>query len=323
MRPGKSGFQVFVETGGRISQSIAVREKSVPDLTVETRQMFDQHQSSIIYWDVMSDLMRDKNTQEFNIPGFRQGIVTYQERESLSLKPLSALLRSNESQRRRRMAFSPTVAMLAGIASTVTGAWPDAAQISLYRDGRDWIGPHTDYEGILGPTPEDVVISTFSLGATRKLGLWPMGISQRDISSASPTRILDMLDGSLFIMRGTMQRDWLHSILAELGDVGARISVILISYQRQPRASQSMLFESREDLPFPRFLGTEAECTEKWLEIVARDGLHLNQAGAPGSGIMSGDAPDLAILHQDLSICSSLEEAVMMYLGMRDPPGVP
>lgn len=74
--------------------------------------------------------------------------------------------------------------------------------LNLYRNGQDYIGYHSDNERELGPNS---VIASISLGAVRKFQLK----SKRDKSQKVE---LDLLPGSLVLMYGHCQRDWVHGI---------------------------------------------------------------------------------------------------------------
>jgi len=73
---------------------------------------------------------------------------------------------------------------------------------NLYRDGKDSMGFHADAEPELGPEP---VIASLSLGATRRFQL-------RHKRNASDRLDLDLPDGSLLVMRGTLQRHYRHGV---------------------------------------------------------------------------------------------------------------
>jgi alkylated DNA repair dioxygenase AlkB len=90
---------------------------------------------------------------------------------------------------------------------------------NLYRDGDDRLGFHRDNEPELGPAP---LIASLSLGATRRFRLKPIAPKARDDRR---TLGLDLTHGSLLVMSGQTQRNWLHAIPPTARAVGARINL--------------------------------------------------------------------------------------------------
>lgn len=84
-----------------------------------------------------------------------------------------------------------------------------------YRDGRDAMGWHRDDEPELGPEP---VIASVSLGATRRFRLKPD-------DGALPPLSLDLLHGSLLLMRGQTQARYRHALPRTARPVGERINL--------------------------------------------------------------------------------------------------
>ena len=88
--------------------------------------------------------------------------------------------------------------------------------VNRYRDGADSIGLHADDEPELGRDP---TVATLSFGATRRFVLKP----RRPRRSAS--RSFDVEHGSLLVMGGTCQRQYVHGVPRQAGAVGERISL--------------------------------------------------------------------------------------------------
>ncbi len=85
-----------------------------------------------------------------------------------------------------------------------TGHRFNSVLANLYRDGNDSMGWHADDEPELGESP---VIASISLGATRDFHM-----RQKVRTQSASTRTISLLHGSLLLMSGTSQRDWLHSL---------------------------------------------------------------------------------------------------------------
>jgi alkylated DNA repair dioxygenase AlkB len=90
-----------------------------------------------------------------------------------------------------------------------------AALANLYRDGRDSVSWHADDEPELGPDP---VIGSVSFGAERVFQL-----RRRD--DHGTRHAVTLGSGSLLVMAGETQRNWVHQIPKTSRPVGPRINV--------------------------------------------------------------------------------------------------
>lgn len=119
--------------------------------------------------------------------------------------------------KREPAAWHPLVRELAERASRVSQAHFNSVLLNLYRDGRDSMGFHADDEPELGREP---VIASLSLGATRTFTL------REKKKKKKPARHkLALEHGWLIVMRGLVQRDWLHGVPKEPRVEGARINL--------------------------------------------------------------------------------------------------
>lgn len=146
--------------------------------------------------------------------------------------------RDIERRQLRRVLWRPKTAMLAGMVMAHTGVEPTACAMSFYRDGRDYLDMHSDLDHRPGPTVDDVVLAIVSLGATRKLRLRklrPMGNTFAKIDRQEFD--LNLLPGSLLVMRGTVQRRWLHGVPLSPYN-GARLSLTFMAAQTDPPSRQ-------------------------------------------------------------------------------------
>ena len=84
-----------------------------------------------------------------------------------------------------------------------------------YRNGRDYMGWHSDNESALGPQP---IIASLSLGATRRFVLKGRQQSSRKLE-------LPLAHGSLLVMRGNTQANYRHSLPRTARPVGERINL--------------------------------------------------------------------------------------------------
>jgi alkylated DNA repair dioxygenase AlkB len=111
--------------------------------------------------------------------------------------------------------WPPALQALRERVAAAAGSPLNSVLANLYRDGRDYMGWHSDDERALGPQP---VIASLSLGATRRFRL-----RRRD--DARVGLALDLLPGSLLLMRGATQRTTRHALLRTAKPVGERINL--------------------------------------------------------------------------------------------------
>lgn len=88
--------------------------------------------------------------------------------------------------------------------------------LNLYRDENDRMGWHSDNEPELGESP---IIASVSLGATRNL------LFKHRSDKMLRTHRVPLPHGSLLIMSGDTQRNWLHAINKESKPIGKRINL--------------------------------------------------------------------------------------------------
>jgi len=111
----------------------------------------------------------------------------------------------------------PWTALLAEIRAAVEQACGlrfNSVLLNYYRDGRDSMGMHSDDEPELGPEP---AIASLSYGATR-------GFVLRHKRNKRTLK-LDLHDGSLLLMSGTLQSNWLHGINKSARTIGERLNL--------------------------------------------------------------------------------------------------
>jgi alkylated DNA repair dioxygenase AlkB len=110
--------------------------------------------------------------------------------------------------------FTPLQQTLHAAVEAVTGRRFNSVLLNYYRDGRDSMGMHSDNEPELGPEP---AIASLSFGATRTFVLQ---------HKASKERIrIDLTDGSLLLMSGILQHNWVHGIHKITRFVGPRVNL--------------------------------------------------------------------------------------------------
>jgi alkylated DNA repair dioxygenase AlkB len=111
--------------------------------------------------------------------------------------------------------WPPALAALRDRVATAANAPFNSVLANLYRDGRDYMGWHSDDERDLGPRP---VIASLSLGAVRRFRLKHRGDPRLALD-------LDLAPGSLLLMRGDTQRHYRHALPKTAKPVGERINL--------------------------------------------------------------------------------------------------
>lgn len=87
--------------------------------------------------------------------------------------------------------------------------------LNRYRDGKDYVGWHTDAEKELGKNP---VIGSVNFGATRKFQL-------RRIDNHKEKFEIELKHGTFLAMRGTTQHFWQHQVPKTTTIIGERLNL--------------------------------------------------------------------------------------------------
>jgi alkylated DNA repair dioxygenase AlkB len=112
-------------------------------------------------------------------------------------------------------AWTDTLLKMKEKVEKIAGAEFNSVLLNLYRDENDSVGWHSDDEPELGANP---VIASVSFGATRLFQLKHKALpkNQRDI---------DLVSGSLLVMRGGTQRHWQHRVPKVKTELPERINL--------------------------------------------------------------------------------------------------
>ncbi len=110
--------------------------------------------------------------------------------------------------------MTPLLERLRGAVESATGHRYNSVLLNHYRNGADSMGMHSDDEPELGAQP---VIASLSYGATRTFILRHKH-SKRSVK-------LDLADGNLLLMAGSLQENWLHGINKTAKPTGSRINL--------------------------------------------------------------------------------------------------
>lgn len=110
--------------------------------------------------------------------------------------------------------FTPLLQTIRQAVEDVTGRHYNSVLLNYYRNERDSMGMHSDDEPELGPEP---AIASVSFGATRSFILRHKRTGR--------TRKLELTDGSLLFMAGTLQKNWLHGISKQARTIGPRLNL--------------------------------------------------------------------------------------------------
>jgi alkylated DNA repair dioxygenase AlkB len=110
--------------------------------------------------------------------------------------------------------FSPLQLLIKEAVEAATGRRFNSVLLNYYRDGRDSMGMHSDNEPELGPEP---AIASVSFGASRSFVLQHKRTKQR-------LKVV-LSDGSLLLMAGSLQQNWLHGINKTALSLASRVNL--------------------------------------------------------------------------------------------------
>jgi alkylated DNA repair dioxygenase AlkB len=112
--------------------------------------------------------------------------------------------------------WTPILRELCGLVQAQGVGRYNSVLLNLYRDNDDSMGWHSDNEPELGEVPN---IASLSLGETRDFLFKNRSDKSLDI------RRIALPHGSLLVMSGATQKNWLHAIGKERKPCGARINL--------------------------------------------------------------------------------------------------
>jgi len=102
---------------------------------------------------------------------------------------------------KQALPWTPELLQLKQLTEQITGEQFNSCLLNLYHNGDEGMAWHSDDEKTLG---KDSPIASLSLGAERKFSL------KHRVSKEGHTVLLE--HGSLLIMKGATQTNWLHSL---------------------------------------------------------------------------------------------------------------
>ena len=112
--------------------------------------------------------------------------------------------------------WTPLLAEIRAAVERACGLRFNSVLLNYYRNERDSMGMHSDDEPELGPDP---AIASLSYGASRSFVLRHKR-NKRTVK-------LDLHDGSLLLMSGALQSNWLHGINKSTRSIGERLNLTL------------------------------------------------------------------------------------------------
>src|SRR3546814_18020164 len=112
--------------------------------------------------------------------------------------------------------WTPLLEEIKMIVEAAAGCTFNSALLNLYRGNRDSIGFHSDDEKELGIEP---TIASVSFGHERTFILKPK------FNRPGDTHKLRLASGSLLVMAGATQRNWVHGLEKETTSCGTRVNI--------------------------------------------------------------------------------------------------
>ncbi|KAM0021792.1 putative DNA oxidative demethylase [Helianthus debilis subsp. tardiflorus] len=139
--------------------------------------------------------------------------------------------------------YPPLKEILEEVHKAFPGSHFNSLLINRYNSGNDYVGWHADDEKLYGPNPE---IASISFGCERDFFLKMK--SQGEVVREPPSKrakknkvekhCFKLKHGSLLLMRGNTQRDWLHSVPKRAKAESARIN---LTFRRVMQMSSRLL----------------------------------------------------------------------------------
>lgn len=113
--------------------------------------------------------------------------------------------------------WTPELLAIKGRVDATLGVPFNSVLVNYYRDGDDSMGEHADDEPELGPSPDNILIASVSLGARRRL------LVRHRRRRTVEEFVLG--EGNLFVMGGTTQRYFRHRVPRAAAAVGPRMNL--------------------------------------------------------------------------------------------------
>lgn len=120
---------------------------------------------------------------------------------------------------RHSLPWTPELLELKELVECITGANFNSCLLNLYHTGEEGMAWHSDDEKALG---KDTAIASLSFGAERKFAL------KHKESKQTISVVLE--SGSLLVMKGTTQTNWLHSLPKSKKILSPRVNLTFRSY---------------------------------------------------------------------------------------------
>ncbi|XP_014518036.1 DNA oxidative demethylase ALKBH2 [Vigna radiata var. radiata] len=131
--------------------------------------------------------------------------------------------------------YPPLKDMLEAVHNALPGSSFNSLLLNRYNGGNDYVGWHSDDEKLYGPTPE---IASLTFGCERDFVLKKKPCKKSCDGSDEPAskrlkkgshdvdqHKFRLKHGSLLVMRGYTQRDWIHSVPKRAKAEGKRINL--------------------------------------------------------------------------------------------------
>ncbi|KAI5671274.1 hypothetical protein M9H77_11638 [Catharanthus roseus] len=152
--------------------------------------------------------------------------------------------------------FPPLKEILSAVHKALPGSRFNSLLLNRYKGGSDNVGWHADDEKLYGPTPE---IASVSFGCKRLKGEPPKKRSKT--VSDSDRHVFMLKHGSMLVMRGYTQRDWLHSLPKRVKAESMLSEEVIDSFQ-----DEFLILELKITvLAILPFCNLEIENLSKWL----------------------------------------------------------
>lgn len=182
----------------------------MPDI-LHYERFLSLEESNFFLDNILNDIEFKSETYVFNNE-------TIQSKRKISYH--SELPYSYSNQSYSGKAWTPALLVLKEKIEALTGDTYNAVLINYYEDGGAGMGWHSDKEKELGKNP---IIASLSLGETRRFAFR----HRKDVVNLkNPKKLVEytLNSGDLFIMQGTTQEFFEHSLIADKSKTGKRLN---------------------------------------------------------------------------------------------------
>lgn len=191
----------------------------IPGCVTAHPRFLDEDEARVLFWKLLTEIGWEQKHMRFGV-------------KEVPLPRLTAWYGdpdANYVYSGIRHVAQPWTASLAAVKPKLDALLPNGLAfngvlLNYYRNGDDKIGFHADDEKELGETP---FIASLSLGGRRRFLLRPKGKDGHGKGTKADEIVIPLDNGTLVVMYGRCQKEWVHAVPPEPQGAEARINLTL------------------------------------------------------------------------------------------------